>query len=172
MSELAYIGLGSNLGGDLVTPAGQLAAACAALRALPQSQWLACSPIYRSVAMTLPGDTTPQPDYLNAVVALNTTLTATDLLAQLQQIESAQGRQRAQRWAARTVDLDLLLYGQQQLDQPGLTVPHPGISQRNFVLQPLQDLAPTLHIPGQGLVSDALQNIGLTGLTREMDTRD
>lgn len=167
MIERAYIGLGSNLGGELVTPAGQLAAACAALREVPQTDFVACSPIYRSVAMTLPGDTTPQPDYVNAVVALNTRLSATALLAELQHIETAHGRQRNQRWAARTLDLDLLLYGQQQIDQTGLTVPHPGIAQRNFVLQPLLDLAPELHIPGLGAAQHYLGQVGLAGLSRE-----
>ena len=143
-----YIGLGSNL----QDPALQLQRATEALRRLPQSRLLAVSPHYRSPAVG-PGD---QPDYRNAVAALDTDLEPLALLDQLQAIEQAQGRVRTVRWAARTLDLDLLLYGDRVIADARLTVPHPRIAERAFVLRPLADLAAGLMLPGGIAVSDLL----------------
>jgi len=143
----AFIGLGANLG----DAAGALRAAQMALAALPQTRGLRCSPVYRSAPIDSSG-----PDYLNAVAVLHTALTAPALLAQLQAIELAHGRERPYRNAPRTLDLDLLLYGAAVIESPTLTVPHPRLHERAFVLRPLADLAPDLHVPGRGRVADLL----------------
>ena len=132
----AYIGLGANLD----QPLAQVEGAARQLAALPDSQLLALSPRYASAPMG-PQD---QPDYVNAVAALATRLSPLALLDALQAIEQAHGRQRLVRWGARTLDLDLLLYGDQLINEPRLTVPHPGMLERAFVLVPLLDVAPTL----------------------------
>ena len=143
MSEptIAYIGLGANLG----DAAAALTRAVQALRSLPQTQLLRCSPVYK----TAPLDTddgrevaADGQDYLNAVVALSTRLLPLALLDQLQQIEQAAGRERPYRNAPRTLDLDLLLYGGEHINTPRLSVPHPRMAQRAFVLVPLADVAP------------------------------
>ena len=98
-----------------------------------------------------------QPDYLNAVVALRTALPAHDLLIELQRIEHSHGRVRdGERWGPRTLDLDLLLYGQRIIESATLSVPHPGIAERSFVLWPLAELAPDLEVPGKGMISTLL----------------
>ena len=135
-----YIGLGSNL----AEPEHQLKQALAALAGLPQSRLIATAPLYRSAPM----GPQEQPDYLNTVAALDTGLEPLQLLDALQAIEQRQGRVRdGERWGARTLDLDLLLYGDRVIDTPRLQVPHPGLGQRNFVLYPLYDLAPQLRLP-------------------------
>ena len=137
----AYIGLGSNLD----DPAAQVASAIAALAALPDSRLRATSSLYRNPPMG-PQD---QPDYVNAVVALETRLAARALLEAMQAIERAQGRDRSgQRWGPRTIDLDLLIYGDAEIDEDHLKVPHPGIGERAFVLVPLAEIAPHVSIPG------------------------
>lgn len=139
-----FLGLGSNLD----SPVTQLQQAVIAIAGLPATRVLACSPVYRNPALPLPGETvSTQPDYCNAVLLIETTLDALALLDGLQGIERAQGRVRGERWAARTIDIDLLLYGDRIIDQPRLTVPHPGLAARRFVLQPLADLAPELRLP-------------------------
>lgn len=136
----AYIALGSNLGDPLL----HLRAAVAGLEALPQSRLERLSGVYRSAAVG-PGT---QPDYLNAAALLLTTLPPLPLLQALQKIEAQEGRVRSQRWAARTLDLDLLLYGNRQVDTPELQIPHPRMTLRNFVLYPLLDIAgPGLRLP-------------------------
>jgi len=154
-----YIALGANLG-------ERGAALDAAERALlpladPPASYR-CSPRYRSPAMVVPerpGER--QPDYLNAVATLHVGLGAHALLDALQAIETACGRERAagRRWGARTLDLDLLLYGGRCIDTACLVVPHPGIAARAFVLQPLHDLAPGLDVPGAGRVTDLLARL-------------
>ncbi len=144
----AYIALGSNLG----DPAAQLRRAVAAIQALPSSEVEALSRVYRSAAVG-PGD---QPDYLNAVVRLDTGLEPRDLLLALQQIENDQGRQRQERWGARTLDLDLLLYDDLRIDTAALTLPHPAMAQRHFVLYPLRDVAPGNLLLPDGTVLDTL----------------
>ena len=128
----SYIALGSNL----QDPASQLQRAVSALSTLPDSSLSQVSAVYASHAVG-PGK---QPDYLNAVARLATTLEPETLLDQLQQLELRQGRTREQRWAARTLDLDILLYGELQLHTDRLTIPHPAMADRNFVVFPLADL--------------------------------
>lgn len=155
---VVYIGLGSNLD----DPLAQLCRARLALAGLPSSHLRASSPIYRSAPMG-PDD---QPDYLNAVVALETALDPQQLLHALQAIEQDQGRVRRRHWGERTLDLDILLYGAERIDDPALTVPHPGIGVREFVLYPLADLAPDLDIPGQGPVQALRDRVETHGLQR------
>jgi len=106
-----------------------------------------------------------QPDYLNAVAALDTRLAAEELLRELHLIEEQHGRERGpERWGPRTLDLDLLLYGDAQVEGDGLTVPHPGLPERNFVLYPLHEIAPQLHIPGAGSLQVLLERCSSLGL--------
>ncbi len=163
-----YVGLGANLD----DPRAQVMQAMDDLALLPQSHLLAVSSLYRSEPMLLPGQAKTglpaQPDYINAVVKLETALTPHMLLDEMQAIEQAHGRQRdGQRWRARTLDLDLLLYGNQQFDDERLQVPHTGIAVRNFVLYPLGELAPQkLHIPGVGKLADLLDRCSPKGLEK------
>jgi 2-amino-4-hydroxy-6-hydroxymethyldihydropteridine diphosphokinase len=153
----AYIGLGSNL----VSPLSQVKRATAELAQLPASRLVAVSRLYRSQPMG-PAD---QPDYINAVAAIETRLTPLELLDSLQAIENAHQRKRgALQWGPRTLDLDLLLFGSAQIDEERLTVPHPGMTERSFVLQPLVDIAPSLTLPdGQAveILRAALADDGL-----------
>jgi 2-amino-4-hydroxy-6-hydroxymethyldihydropteridine diphosphokinase len=146
----AYIGLGANLGDARAT----LSAALTALGALPETTLSATSSTYRSAPVDSSG-----PDYLNAVVRLDTRLSPLALLAELQRIEHEHGRERPYRNAPRTLDLDLLLYGDQRIDMPGLTVPHPRLHERAFVLRPLAELAPELVVPGRGAVGTLLASV-------------
>lgn len=147
VGTLAAVGLGSNLN----DPVAQVRGALAALAALPDSELLAASSLYRNPPMG-PQD---QPDYVNAAALLRTRLTAQALLQELQALERRQGRVRERRWGPRTIDLDLLLWGGATINEPGLIVPHPGLHERPFVLYPLAEIAPGLHVPGRGRV-DAL----------------
>ena len=131
----AFIGLGANLGDR----GAALRQAAVALGQLPGTQLRAVSSLYRSAPVDATG-----PDYLNAVAAVQTTLAPLQLLAQLQALENAAGRQRPYRNAPRTLDLDVLLYGAVRSDDPTLTLPHPRMHERAFVLRPLQELAPQL----------------------------
>ena len=155
---LAYIGMGSNL----QQPLDQLYRALAELNGFPRTSLQASSSFYTSSPMG-PAD---QPDYINAVAALHTELAALDLLDQLQRIELAHGRQRGLRWGPRTLDLDLLLYGDQVIQNERLSVPHPGIARRAFVLLPLAELAPELEVPGLGTVSDMLAGLEIEDVAR------
>jgi 2-amino-4-hydroxy-6-hydroxymethyldihydropteridine diphosphokinase len=142
----AYVGLGSNLN----RPARQIEDGLGRLAELPASRLVARSSLYRSS----PLGGIEQPDFVNAAAALLTTLVPTEFLAELQDIERRQGRERdGTRWGPRVLDIDLLVYGSQVIDLPGLTVPHPGIAERNFVLLPLAEIAPQLHVPGLGPVA-------------------
>ncbi len=156
----AYVGLGSNLG----QPEAQLRAAWQALRALPATGHHRCSAFYRSP----PWDGSDQPDYLNAVAGFDTTLTPDALLDALQAIERAQGRQRdaGNRYAPRTLDLDLLLYGDQRLDTPRLQLPHYAMAERDFVLIPLAELAPQLCLPDGRCIADLVAALPGTNLQR------
>lgn len=142
-----FIGLGANLGDASAT----LNSAVVALAALPLTTLTARSKIYRSTPVDAQG-----PDYLNAVAELHTALLPAALLRELQRIEQEHGRERAYRNAPRTLDLDLLLYGDQIIVTPDLTVPHPRMHERAFVLLPLQELTPDLEIPMQGKLADLL----------------
>lgn len=143
---LAYLGLGSNL----AHPRRQLARALRAIRRLPRVSVVAVSPSYVTAPI---GSEAPQPDYVNAVVAVETALRPRALLDALHSIERRQHRRRegAKRNASRTLDIDLLLYGRRRIRVPGLTVPHPRMHERAFVLRPLSDIAAVATIPGQGL---------------------
>ncbi len=152
----AYIGIGSNLD----NPLQQVNAATKALAALPESSLLACSPWFGSTAIG-PGQ---QPDYVNGVVALATDLSPDALLLALQAIEQQHDRQREQRWAARTLDLDILLYGDQRIDTPDLIVPHPRMLGRPFVLQPLLAIAADLTLPDGSQLRDHAAAAGFAGL--------
>lgn len=136
MTSRAYVGLGANLGADL---SATLTQAALRLAALPGTSVVALSSVWRSAPVDASG-----PDFLNAVVALDTTLVPTELLDALQAIEQAHGRERPYRNAPRTLDLDLLLYGDVTLDSPRLTLPHPRLGERAFVLRPLLEIAPEL----------------------------
>lgn len=136
----AFIALGANL----ADPLGQVERALTALQQLPASHLLACSPLYRSRPMG-PAD---QPDYINGVALLETSLTPHQLLDETQRIELEQGRVRkAERWGPRTLDLDLLLFDDAVINDERLIVPHYGMKERAFVLLPLFDLAPDLVLP-------------------------
>ncbi len=159
------IGLGSNLGDSRAL----LKSALDELAALPDSRLVAVSSFYRSAPMVAPGESPDsQPDYLNAVARLDTALAPHALLDALQAIETAHGRRRdGRRWAPRTLDLDLLLYGDQQLDDARLRVPHPGMAERNFVLYPLAEIAPAaLVIPGAGRLAGLLEQSSMRGLEK------
>jgi 2-amino-4-hydroxy-6-hydroxymethyldihydropteridine diphosphokinase len=143
----AFIGLGANLG----DARGALDAAFVALSALAGTTLCAASSIYRSAPIESSG-----PDYLNAVIALDTVLSPRVLLAELQRIERAHGRERPYRNAPRTLDLDLLLHGTRRIETPMLTLPHPRMHERAFVLLPLAELAPAIAIPGRGTVIELL----------------
>lgn len=143
MAARVFVGLGSNL----EEPLKQLSDAVIAIRQLPQTQCQKVSSVY----VTSPMGPKDQPDYLNAVVELQTTLAVEALLTHLQAIEQQQGRKRdGSRWHARTLDLDILLYNSDCIDTPTLTVPHRGCHERAFVLYPLQELDAELQIPGKG----------------------
>ncbi|MDN3921932.1 2-amino-4-hydroxy-6-hydroxymethyldihydropteridine diphosphokinase [Roseateles violae] len=157
-AERAYIGLGANLGVDLI---GTLERALAALAALPQTRLVAVSPAYRTTPVDAGG-----PDYLNAVAALDTALAPLDLLDALQAIEQAHGRERPYRNAPRTLDLDLLLQGECSLQTPRLSLPHPRLHERAFVLRPLLDLAPALQVPGLGALRERLPAVAGQRLQR------
>jgi len=145
----AYIGIGSNI----EAPLSRVRAALDALAGLNATRLVAHSSLYRSSPMG-PQD---QPDYVNAVAALDTALEPESLLAELQAIEQAQGRTRTSaHWGPRSLDLDLLLYGDRVIDTPQLQVPHPGMHRRDFVIIPLAELDADLAIPGQGRVRDLL----------------
>jgi 2-amino-4-hydroxy-6-hydroxymethyldihydropteridine diphosphokinase len=155
----AYIGIGSNLD----DPISQVRRAFQALAGILASCCVAQSPLYRTAPLGGPSD---QPDYINAVAALDTGLTPKQLLMVLQALELAHGRIRGVRWGPRTLDLDLLLYDQITSDDPWLTLPHPRLHERAFVLYPLHDIAPTLTVPGRGRLSELLANCPQQTLTR------
>jgi 2-amino-4-hydroxy-6-hydroxymethyldihydropteridine diphosphokinase len=159
MTERIYIGLGSNL----ADPLTQLRSALAALAALPQTSLAAQSSFYASDPLG-PAD---QPRYVNAVAALDSDLEPLTLLDALQRIELEQGRMRkAERWGPRTLDLDILLFGERQLDEPRLTVPHYHMHARAFVLYPLAEIAPQLRLPDGRALGELLAACPFEGLER------
>lgn len=154
--RLAYIGIGSNLD----DPERQVRAAIDALAHLPRSAFIGASRLYR----TAPWGKADQPAFVNAAVAVSTALSPRELLAALLAIERAHGRMRdGERWGPRVIDLDILVYGDARIDEPGLHVPHPRLAERAFALLPLADLDPGLEIPGQGRVRALLERIDATG---------
>lgn len=142
----AYVGVGSNLGDRGAT----IEAAIAALPGVVDVSEL---------RETEPVGVVDQPPFLNGAVALDTHLSARELLDTLLAVEAALGRERRERWGPRTIDLDLLLYGDEEIEEPGLTVPHPRLHERRFALEPLADLDPGLVVPGRGPVSDLLAGL-------------
>ena len=145
----AFIGLGSNLD----NPIEHVRQACKAIAALELIELVACSPLYQSHPVG-PSD---QDDYINAVMHIHTRYSSLALLRQLQQIENAHGRVRVQRWGARTLDLDILLYDNQIINEPDLIVPHPEMISRGFVLYPLLDISSLdFFIPGKGRLAELL----------------
>lgn len=154
----AFVGAGGNLGAVAAT----LRAAFAELDALPATRISRVSRLYR----TPPWGDTAQPAFLNAAVALDTALDPRALLEALLAIERRHGRRReaGARWGPRTLDLDLLLYGDRVIDEPGLRVPHPHLHARAFVLAPLAEIAPGLEVPGQGRVRHLLAAVDTTGI--------
>jgi 2-amino-4-hydroxy-6-hydroxymethyldihydropteridine diphosphokinase len=156
---IVYIGLGSNL----AKPVSQINSAHTAIASIAGVQELAFSSLYHSLPMG-PQD---QPDYVNAVMCVATDLLPMDLLRCLQNIEKEHGRVRkGERWGARTLDLDILIYGDQEIDLPDLTVPHKGIAERSFVLHPLFEIAPQLAVPGKSLIAELVAKCPLSGLKR------
>lgn len=147
-----FVGLGTNLGHRLLN----LAEATRRLAALPGVRLLARGPVVETPALLPPGERFPQPPYLNTAVELACALPPPALLARLLEVEAAMGRRRTTRWAPRVIDLDLLLVGDLVLDVPGLTLPHPGLASRRFVLEPLAALAPDLVHPTSGRTLSAL----------------
>ncbi len=155
---VAYIGLGSNLD----HPQQQVLTALAGLARLPDTVLVKASSLYRSAPLG-PQD---QPEFINAVAMLETTLSALTLLEALQQIELKQGRVRTVNWGPRTLDLDMLLYGNMSINTEKLTVPHPQMASRSFVLEPLLEIAPDIDIPGLGLAADMYRGLRALPLLR------
>ena len=149
--EIVYIALGSNL----EQPRRQLQAGFAALARLPGTQLMAQSSLYRSA----PVGYANQADFVNAVAALRTALAPRALLDALLALESEHGRVRAFPNAPRTLDLDIALYGERVIDEPGLTVPHPRMHSRAFVIVPLAEIAPDALVPGHGRVRELLAGV-------------
>jgi 2-amino-4-hydroxy-6-hydroxymethyldihydropteridine diphosphokinase len=159
----AYIAVGSNVEG----PRAQVSKAIQAMRALPETKVVLVSPFYE----TRPFGPVQQPDFVNAAVGVLTQLDAHRLLRHLQEIETQLGRPAVhEKWGPRVIDLDLLVYGRERLAEPNLTVPHPGIVERNFVLYPLADIAPDLDVPGLGKVAGLRQRVASEGIRRMATT--
>lgn len=158
MSEVVYIGLGANLNEPLAT----VRLAIEALKTLPDSEFLAVSQIYRSAPMG-PAD---QPDYINCAVALQTTLSAEQLFELTCAIEQKHGRTRdGEHWGPRTLDLDILLFGNHIIDTDQLTIPHYGMKQREFVIYPLMDITPKLVLPCGTSLLELSKQLSLNGMT-------
>ncbi|MAD91944.1 MAG: 2-amino-4-hydroxy-6-hydroxymethyldihydropteridine diphosphokinase [Gammaproteobacteria bacterium] len=155
----AYIGIGSNLENPIL----QVKTSFTLLAQIPKTVLISQSSLY----LSKPFGIEDQPDFINAAASVITQLTAFDLLKQLQKIENECGRKRsAIQWGPRTLDLDLLIYSDQILDEMNLIVPHPGISERNFVLLPLGELAPELYVPKLGRIRNLISNISKTGISQ------
>ncbi len=153
----AYVALGSNLD----DPSAQIRAALLRLQTLEATRLVSTSRLYRSAPLG-PQD---QPEFVNAAAGLLTHLEPRELLVRLKQVEADMGREvPVRRWGPRRIDLDLLVYGTQRIDEPDLIVPHPGVPERNFVLYPLRDIAPDLIVPGQGSVTSLAARVGSAGL--------
>jgi 2-amino-4-hydroxy-6-hydroxymethyldihydropteridine diphosphokinase len=143
MGKAVYLGLGSNLGDREQS----LCSALEAIQTLAGCGLIRCSSIYETAAW----GKTDQPDFLNVVAEIETTLTARSLLDALHRIERRLGRERRGRWEPRTLDIDILLFGEEIIREPGLIIPHPRLAERRFVLVPLDEIAPDLRIPDSGI---------------------
>jgi 2-amino-4-hydroxy-6-hydroxymethyldihydropteridine diphosphokinase len=154
----AYVAIGSNLD----DPQAQVRAAFESLASLDRCRLICRSKLYRTVPLG-PQD---QPDFINAAAGLLTQLGARELLAALKKLEQTIGRESpVVRWGPRRIDFDLLVFGTERSDAADLTIPHPGVPVRNFVLYPLADIAPDLLVPGHGRVRDLAERVGPAGLT-------
>ena len=153
----AYVGIGGNLD----SPRERVLEAIERMKALDATRIELRSHLY----LTRPMGPQDQPDFVNAAVGLLTQLEPKDLLSGLLGIERSMGRERVERWGPRIIDLDLLWMVDSSIDEPGLTLPHPGVSMRNFVLYPLADIAPTIKIPGFGRVLDLKRDAGGEGIS-------
>jgi 2-amino-4-hydroxy-6-hydroxymethyldihydropteridine diphosphokinase len=153
----AYVAIGSNLDDPLL----QVRSALQRLQSLESSRLITASGLYRTVPLG-PQD---QPEFVNAVAGLLTQLTPRELLHRLKSLEADMGRASpVLRWGPRRIDLDLLVYGSVQMNDPDLVVPHRGVPERNFVLYPLRDIAPDLIVPGHGSVASLAARVGDAGL--------
>ena len=153
----AYVGIGSNL----QSPRDRVLEAIERMSALEATRVVLRSQLY----LTRPMGPQDQPDFVNAAVGLLTQLAARELLVGLLGIERSMGRDRQERWGPRVIDLDLLWMVDSSIDEPGLTVPHPGVSTRNFVLYPLADIAPLIKIPRIGQVLELKRDAGGDGIS-------
>lgn len=158
-----YLGLGSNLD----SPIENLRSARATIANEPHIEEIAFSSFYQSPPMAGMN----QPDYINAVMAVETDLSALELLATMQKIENQHGRIRSQRWGARTLDIDILLFGEEIVDLPDLKIPHYGMAERAFVLQPLFEIASDLEIPILGKLTELVAHCPLNDLERLADAK-
>ena len=167
--HVAFVGLGSNLGNDrngiFESPKQQLLNAIQSIDNQTTIHLLKTSPFYQTQAIG-PGD---QPDYINAAIKIETSLSAHQLLLALQSIENQQGRVRKERWGARTLDLDILVFDQLIENSEQLILPHPRAHERAFVLAPLNDLDPNLVIPKRGNISSLLANCSMQGIVKLHD---
>ena len=154
--NIAYVGLGSNLDDPVI----QILRALQELNQCPDIQLIKRSALYRNPPM----GPIAQPNYVNAVAAIETQLSPWELLSELQRIELGHHREREIRWGPRTLDLDLLLFGEMVIDDPLLRVPHPGLHERAFVLYPLSEIAPSLFIPGWGRLQALVAHCPFDGL--------
>ena len=154
----AFIALGANVG----DPASQIRAGLRALAALPQTKLAGQSSLYRNP----PEGGMDQPEYVNAVARVETALGPRELLERLLEIERAHGRAREYPNSPRTLDLDIALYGERVVDEPGLTIPHPRMAGRSFVMLPLAEIAPDAVVPGKGRVADLAAKLNASGLVK------
>jgi 2-amino-4-hydroxy-6-hydroxymethyldihydropteridine diphosphokinase len=155
------LALGSNLGDRLANLQGGVDALCAE----PGLEDVAVSPVYETAPVGGPG----QPDYLNAVLVAATRMPARAVLRRGQAAEEALGRLRGERWGPRTLDVDIIVYGDQASSDPDLTLPHPRAHERAFVLAPWHDMQPGAVIPGRGRVADLLAAVGTAGVRLRRD---
>ena len=162
MTETVYISLGSNLN----QPLQQVITAVAELKEVADTQVISVSPWYRSKPLATQSGPQDQPDYINGVVELRTGLSPQQLLEALQTIEQMHHRKRLEHWGPRTLDLDILLFGNQVIDQPNLQIPHPEITTRNFVLIPLADIAPQMVLPDGTSLVTLLEICSSNGIVR------
>jgi 2-amino-4-hydroxy-6-hydroxymethyldihydropteridine diphosphokinase len=158
----SFIGLGSNLG----DPAAQIRRAMQALAAMPETRLVRRSSLYRNP----PAGYLDQPEFVNAVARIETRLAPRDLLEQLLAIERAHGRARDFPNGPRTLDLDILLYGERTVREPGLTIPHPRMLERAFVLVPLAEIAPETVVPGGGRSADLVRLVDVSGMIKLPET--
>ncbi|HJT99014.1 MAG TPA: 2-amino-4-hydroxy-6-hydroxymethyldihydropteridine diphosphokinase [Rhodanobacteraceae bacterium] len=163
-NRLAYVGIGSNLG----DPVREVRAAIDALAALPRSRLSRVSRLFR----TRPWGRVEQPAFVNAVAEISTSLSARELLDALLAIERARGRHRdGTRWGPRVLDLDILVYAKERIDEAGLRVPHPHLGERAFALLPLADIDPEIEVPALGRVRELLATVDTGGCEPLADAR-